>query len=174
MERKLETQFEAYYAENYEKVLRYFIHKINNREEAEDLTQETFAYCYKNFETFDSEKSAFTTWLYLVANCRLKNFYRDRKVFADFDALEGILPDDCISDVDQAIYMESVRREIANALQQLPEKNRKLVIMKYFLQKNHSEIAAELGISEANSRVLLTRSIKKLSDLLKGLKEQEE
>ena len=166
-------KFETYYAEYYPKVLRFFMHKINNREEAEDLTQETFAYSYKNFDNYDPEKSKFSTWIYLISNSRLKNYYRDRRSFADYADLEGVLSTDPISEIDQAMYLESVRNEVAAALCKLSEKNREIIVKKYFLQKSHSEIASEMGITEVNSRVLLARAMKKLGEILHDKIHQE-
>ena len=166
-------KFAMYYQEHYPRLLRYFIYKTNNREAAEDLTQETFTYCFQNFENYDAEKSSFPTWLYLIANCRLKNFYRDEKNFVDFDQVSAVLPVDCITQVDQVLYLEYIREEVAQALLQLPENYRKVIVKKYFEQKDHRQIALEMGITEVNSRVLLTRAVKKFGLQIQHRIEEE-
>jgi RNA polymerase sigma-70 factor (ECF subfamily) len=58
---------------------------------------------------------------------------------------------------------------IKQALEQLPEKYKDIVFLKYVEQKNNDEIAEILGISEDNVRQRLSRAIKKLKQLLNNI-----
>lgn len=60
---------------------------IENAHDAEDLTEEAFVYCYRRYADYDPGKSALSTWLYLVVNSRIKNYYRDRKEAVDLEEL---------------------------------------------------------------------------------------
>lgn len=152
-----EQVFEAYYS----KVLFYLIKKTGTREEAEDLCSEAFIYCLDHYDSYDPEKSALSTWIYLVVNSRLKNYYRDRKSHVDMDELSNVLPDEG-EDMERAIYLEQMRAQLAKAIATLPERQQKIVIMSYFQQKSSNEIAAELGMTAGNVRVQLTRALDKL------------
>ena len=75
--------YDDFYKDNYNRVVNYVKNKINNYEDAEDLASEVFLYCYSHYEEYDSEKSGITTWLYLIVNSRIKNYYRDHISNAD-------------------------------------------------------------------------------------------
>ena len=42
-----------------------------NPEHAEDVTQESFVYAFKNLHRFDAQRSSFKTWLYTIAMLHL-------------------------------------------------------------------------------------------------------
>ena len=163
------VSFTVFYEDNCLKLRNFLFHKIGNMEDAEDLTQEVFAYCYQHYQSYDPSKSSQTTWLYMIANSRLKNYYRDRRVDADWEDVENTIPTDIISKVDDAYQLQYLRDRIAKALLQLPENQRAVIVKKFFLGKSHDEIAEEMGIKSGYSRVLLSRGIDKLNMLLQDL-----
>lgn len=158
---KPEKNIEQLYCEYYMKVYAYIRRKIGNSEDAEDLTQEVFEYCYKRFDLFDATKSSLSTWLFLIVNSRLKNYYRDKRITECIDNYEDLLPS-AGNDMDRAIFLEQLKESLMDALNELPERQREVVVCKYFGDMNHGEIAEKLGISEGNSRVLLTRALDKM------------
>lgn len=167
-----EEQFTEYYDQYYSDAVRYTNWKIGSLHDAEDLVEESFIYCYKHFSEYDPEKSAFRTWLYLVVNSRIKNYFRDQKQNVDLSELENVIPD--MPDMEKNVYLEQVRSCIARALQELPEMQRKIVIMKYFMDKTAGEIAQELGLTPGNVRVILARTLPKMQKYCQGLIEGEE
>jgi len=60
------------------KIYNYFYQRLADKEESEDLTQETFLSFYKNLENFDEEK-AILPYLLSIASNHLKMFYRKTK-----------------------------------------------------------------------------------------------
>ena len=77
--------FDDFYKEYYNQVYWYIYKKINHIENAQDLAGDVFCSCYKNFNNYDPQKSSITTWLYVIVNNRLKNYYRDRKITVPLD-----------------------------------------------------------------------------------------
>jgi DNA-directed RNA polymerase specialized sigma24 family protein len=53
--------------------------RIGVTEDAKDLTGEVFLAGFKSYEKYDSTKSSLASWLYVITNNRLKNYYRDKK-----------------------------------------------------------------------------------------------
>lgn len=155
--------FEYYFRENFDKVLRYIIGKGINQHTAEDMAMSAFSTCWEKFGEFDPSRASFTTWVYVIVNNRLKNYYRDKKDFAELD-------ENCKSKADhaeeilEAIQLTFLRKELANALMLLSEKNRKIVVLRYFKKKNSNEIAELVGTTPGNVRVLLKRSLDKMKD----------
>ncbi len=155
-------QLENFYREQYDNIVNYIYRKILNREEAEDLAQDIFMACCRNIDHYDEGKSSLLTWLYVIANNRLKNYYRDKKVHLDIDQYDELFPDRNMELERQTVYVQACRDMIAEALQELPERSRRIVILAYFKQRSSKEIGAELGISPGNVRVILARALNKM------------
>lgn len=164
--------FQDFYHENYQKVLNYTVKKIGHYQNAEDLVGEVFIYCFNHYDDYDPEKSTLSTWLYLIVNSRIKNFYRDSRAFLDLDSLIGVAEDK--TDMDRSIYLEQLKVLLEQALGTLPERQRRIVLMRYFEDKSSKDIASELGMTSANVRVQLSRALDtletKCSSILEGVR----
>lgn len=165
--------FEEFYDDNYRKVVGYINRKIGNPHDAEDLASEIFIYCYSHYDDYDPSKSSLNTWLYMIVNSRIKNHYRDARTYVDLESLVGVLPDDSV-DMDACIYLEQLHSLLEKALMKLPERQRKIVSMRYFEEKSNAEIAEALGMTQVNVRVQLSRALavmeKQCGSLLEGAK----
>lgn len=161
--------FEQVYDQHYFSVLRYVSRHISNRQDAEDLTGDAFLYCYSHYDDYDPAKSSLSTWLYLIVNSRLKNFYRDRKETADISDLEPFLAAE-EDDMGKAVYLQQLRTQLAAAIRQLPERQQQVVILRYFREKSYAEIAESVGITEGNARVMANRALARLEQLCEDLK----
>ena len=153
--------FERFYEDNYSKVLGYLAGKTANRSDAEDLAGEVFLYCYDHYADFDPSRSSISTWLFLIVNSRLKNYYRDRTVHADLGELENVLYEES-DEMDKAVYLEQLRERIALSLEKLPERQRKIVVMRYFKGMEYAEIARLTDTSPGNVRVILSRALDRM------------
>ena len=111
--------FEEVYEKYYSGVLSYIYKKTGSREDAEDLAGEAFLYCFDHYDSYDPDKSAVSTWLYVVANSRIKNYYRDKKSDVDITALEDFFVAEA-DDMDKAILLQQLRENLASALTALP------------------------------------------------------
>lgn len=152
------TDFDAFYRENYPKVCSWLKNKISNPDDIEDIVSDSFTYYYKNLERYDQKKASPATWLYVIVKSRWKNYMRDKKTNDDIEEID--LPGG--SDIEQAYYLQELRDAIADALLTLSERQRTIVILSYFQDKNSSEIAGMLGMSAANVRMELSRALKKM------------
>lgn len=162
---KERPDYEDFYNNNHRRVLYYVQNKINSIEDAEDLTSEVFMYCYTHYDDYDPEKSSITTWLYLIVNSRIKNFYRDHNItYVDYEDVSETMQDQNI-DLDEGIYLEQLHDALMKAIKRLSERQQKIVMMRYFDNCSSEEIASRLGISPGNVRVLLSRALDKLSAL---------
>lgn len=158
--------FDAFYAEYSQQVLRYLEKKMRSQEDAEDLTADVFEYCYRKFHTFDPARASIKTWLYMIVNSRYKNYLRDHRCFEDVDDYRDLVASDD-TPMEQAVEVEEERQILARVLQMLPERQRKIVILKYFSDMTSGQIAERLGMTESNVRVQLFRAMKQLQELLK-------
>lgn len=163
MKELMEKTFEYYYDQYYSQVYKYICKKVNSVHTAEDLAMESFFSCYKHFNQFNPNKACFATWLYVIVNNKLKNYYRDNKVTDDYDEC-NICADTFETEIIESTYLCEMRNELYKALQNLSDVQKKIVIFKYFHEKNSSEIAQEIGITSGNVRIQLMRAVDKLRE----------
>ncbi len=159
-----ERRFEGVYQEYYTRVLRHVQKHVAAYHEAEDLTQEIFVACYRNFDNFDPEKASVGTWVYVIMNNRLKNYYRDKKDVLSIDDEDN--PIDLAGDdfVEQSVLLEEQRQILMAAIAELSEREKLIVKDRYFRKKSAGEIASALGMSTGNVRVVLNRSLAKIRE----------
>lgn len=158
-----EKQFNQYFNEYYSQVYKYILKRILNNEDAEDITMDVFISSYKHFENFDSSKASFATWIYVIANNKLKNYFRDHKIHEEIDETHQV--SETFEDtVIEAEYMCGMRQALADALNTLPKIQKDIIIYKYYHNKNASEISLIVGMSPGNVRVQLSRAMVKLKE----------
>lgn len=156
-----EKEFEQFYLKYYSQVYGYILKKIVSEQTAEDLAMDVFYSVWDKFDSFDENKATFQTWLYVIVNNKLKNYYRDRKVSVELeDSLVG--KDNQDDEVIEAVQLQYLREHLYVALNELNEIQRKIVIYKYFNDMNASEIAYHIGLSSGNVRVHLKRALDKI------------
>ena len=154
--------FEEFYNRYSSEVLYYLQKKTGNRVTAEDIHSESFLYCYEHYDSYDPEKSSLSTWLYLIVNSRLKNYYRGRRETVEWSELEEFLFDDQI-DLERGVFLEELRDTLADAIRTLSEPQQKVIMMRFFGQREFEDIARELGTTAGNVRVMQTRALAKLA-----------
>lgn len=162
--------FTDFYDQNYGRVVQYIYKKLGNLHDSEDLASEVFIYCYSHYDSYDPEKSSLNTWLYMIVNSRLKNHYRDTKQNIDLDSVAAFIPDTA-TDMDACVYMEQVSAQLMKAIDSLPERQRKIVIMSYFEEKTSAQIAETLNMTPGNVRVQLSRALDALEKLCSNILE---
>lgn len=158
--------FEYYFQTYYQQALGYVLKHVGSVQTAEDLTMNAFLTCYQHFDDFDPEKASFATWLYVNIRNKLKNHYRDRKETEELD--ENICVEFSFADeLAEASQLHYLRKHLADALRELGETQRKIVVYKYFCDKTSNEIADIIGTTPGNVRVQLKRTLQKLEEYFK-------
>ncbi len=159
----LDEEFSEYYKKYFNIAVNYTVKKIQNMQDAEDITMDCFAKCYENFDKFDETKASFQTWLFVILNNRIKNYYRDHKNSEEI--AEEVASEEKLEDtVVEAEYLSQMRTVLKDALETLNERQRELIIMKYFKNMNSNEIAEATGMTAVNVRVTTTRAMTALRD----------
>jgi RNA polymerase sigma factor (sigma-70 family) len=147
---------------------------VKNREEAEEVAQDTFIKVFKSLSQFKGD-SKFSTWIYKVTynTCldRLKKQKREQQVVSidEFNTNQ-------IKSIDNALNkMENEEREkaIQDCIQLLPADDAFLLTLFYFEEQSLEEIAKVIGLTSNNVKVKLFRCRKKLTSILKEKLEPE-
>ena len=161
-------EFEDLYKVYYPKVYGYLYRKIADCFAAEDMAQEIFAVCYQKFDTYNPQKAKLSTWLFAITDNRLKNYYRDKKDYQSLDGEEPPMEWPGNGYVEEAILLEEQKRILAEAMEQLPLRERLIVRKKYFGNLSSKEIAAEMKITDTNARVILNRALHKIYEYFRS------
>jgi RNA polymerase sigma-70 factor (ECF subfamily) len=136
---------------------------------AEDIAQETFLRATKEAAKFRGDAKA-QSWLSAIALNLVRDHFRkisrSPKTSADPSLLESI--PDCAESSEQSVLNREMSSCIARYAGQLPRPQYDVVILHDMAGLKHREIAAELGLSEANSRVLLHRGQEALRQILQN------
>ncbi len=131
--------------------------------DARDVVQETYLRAFRSIRKFRGEAS-FSTWLYrIAANCAATMHSRQRRVrlvSIDADPRCGELPTDPDPDAMASATVE--RDGLVGALRTLPLALLTVVVLRDIYGLSHDEIATELGISGAATRVRLHRARRQL------------
>lgn len=151
---------------------------VMNRQDAEDVVQESFVYAFKNLRRFDATKSAFKTWLYTIAVSRCRNTYR-RKTPPIID-LGQLFGKDLAADdherPEAALTRRTAQDAVEVALADLSPVLREAVILRYGHSLTYREIADVMGCPQktAESRVRLAHDRLRclLSPVGQGLLEE--
>lgn len=155
--------FEAYFEQYYQQVFQYLMKKVSSAPAAEDLAMDSFAVCWEKFDAYDPARASFGTWLYVIVNNKLKNYYRDHKTFDEMDETFSV-QEDFEDSLLAAEYLSAMRDALCDALEALPQLQREIVIHKYFRGRNSNEIALLVGLTPGNVRTQLSRALAKLKE----------
>ncbi|MEA3188862.1 MAG: polymerase sigma-70 factor, subfamily [Chthoniobacter sp.] len=165
--------------ENFEMIIPLFSRKLfavgfailQDREEAEDVVQETFFRAYKSrWRLRDPEK--FPAWLVAVARNRARDLLRKRRtVGLREDARE--LEDTSAGKPDEETAGDDLHAHVLTALATLPEQHRVAVSLRYLEGMSHENIERAMGLSNGALRGILGRALEKMRTLLKPALAEE-
>ena len=147
---------------------------LKNREEAEEVAQDTFIKAYKSLNRFKGD-SKFSTWIYKIAyNTSLDRLKKNKKYFKDVAIDE--FTEHQVKTIDNALdHLENKEREqsIQNCIALLPGDDGFLLTLYYFEDQSLMEISKTIGLTLDNVKVKLFRSRKKLATILRERLEPE-
>mgnify|MGYP003343114664 CR=1 FL=1 len=149
-------------------------HMTSNREDANDLVQDTFIKGYKSLRSFQG-KSSFYTWVYRIAVNRTINFLkrgRNRTHHSLDDVDSGIQTDPefvelmAVDTPRREAGLHELQQQLNAALQKLSENHRAVVVMHDVQGMTHADIARVMGCSEGTVRSRLFYARQQLQGLL--------
>ena len=158
------------------------LHYLREAADADEAVQDAFVKAFTHIGSYKDEWP-FEVWFtrILINGCldRLKARRRrerwvvpmidssgsDREV-TDVVAARGPSPEDLV-------LLDERRRRLADALAQLPERQRTIFMLSHYEGHSSKEVSSMTGLNESTVRVHLFRAIRKLRGLLSGAKTQD-
>lgn len=148
-------------------VLRMAYLYVKDMHTAEDMFQEVFLKVNEKMDTYEG-KASIKTWLLSITmnTCRdfLKSAYHSRVVpMLSFEEEQIVSEDDF-----ERVEREETARSVREAVQELPEHYKDVVLCVYFQGMGMEETAKALGISAGTVKSRLSRAREKLKRGLEG------
>ena len=130
------------YATFGDRVLAYVSARVRNRQDAEDITAETFEKAMRALPRYDETKASYSTWVYTIARNTMTDYFRKRRQFV-------VLSDSVASDerLDDGLLKEEVLGELARALGHLSQDERDVVVLRYYHELPLTEVADKMRMS---------------------------
>ncbi|MHB8627680.1 MAG: sigma-70 family RNA polymerase sigma factor [Aggregatilineales bacterium] len=157
--------FAKLFWEHYQRVYRYIRFRINDEVVAEDLTSEVFERAFRYRDSYDPTRSAFSTWLGRLTQNWVSNYlthqqFRHRhEMPLDRDS-EHLASGDSMLE-DTIIHQEDMETMLA-CLEQLGERDRQVVALRFGSNLRNKQIAELMGLQENLVGVILFRALERL------------
>lgn len=143
----------------YNPLFLYIKKRVNNQEDAEDLTQEVF---FKLSKSDSSKPENIKSWVYTIAKNAITDYYRKKKVLTeDVDNVEFV--DEEEEDNKEAV--NGLSSCVVSFINQLPEEYRSIMILSELENMPQKEIAETLGMNYTTVRSKVQRGRRKLKDV---------
>lgn len=154
-----DEQKEQIYRDYHGKVCGYIRSKINSFEDAEDLAADVFLKVYEKLDSFDESKASLSTWIFTITKNKLTDYFRTKK---DYDEVPETYEAD--TSVEDEVINADMLETLANALETLDERERDIIILRFYSGKSLKEITEQMGISYAYGKVLQNKAFDKLRE----------
>jgi RNA polymerase sigma factor (sigma-70 family) len=145
----------------------------HNKEDAEEIVQDSFIRAYKSLHNFRKD-SKFSTWFYrIVVNRALSVRSKEKQISEiDLDKIRGTEYD--VIESDFMSLAQSERKKFINAaLEKLPEEDSLLLTLFYLNGNSVEEITEITGIMTENVKMKLSRARKKMFLLLERILKED-
>lgn len=164
----MKQEFEALYQEYFPRIYAFLYKLTENRDLAEELTQETFYQAFVSFYRFRGDSDVFT-WLVSIGKHTYYRYLRKNRHRIESLSAEQLIElygegstEHLADTVERQLLMESTRR----ALLALPKKYQDVTILRVYADMSYAQIGDALHISENSARVIYFRAKKMMMEAI--------
>ena len=147
---------------------------VKDKQEAEDLTQETFIKTFKSLPSFN-EEYAFSTWIFKIAtnNCidffrkrKLKTYSIDKPIKYKTSEIQQDHPDPDLN-AEKNLLAKERSELIKRAIDSLPKKYNEAIVLRHRQEKSYEEISEMLNLPLGTVKARIFRAREMLNKALK-------
>ena len=143
---------------HHQRVFYYLCHMVRHRQDAEDLTQQTFLKAFNNLGTFDCARPL-VNWLLTIARHNALNHFRDRKKWEH-------MPVDLASDAPSPAREFEHRDQVSNVWERarhiLSTREFEVLWLRFGEEMSTLETARTMGLTQVHVKVLVFRARRQL------------
>jgi RNA polymerase sigma-70 factor (ECF subfamily) len=152
-------EFIRAFEEYNENIYRFVFFKLNqNRQVAEDVTQNVFMKAWEKRDSYDATKSSLRTWLYLISKRLVVDEYRKKSMPVIGNEVEQLQEGN--NKLEDEYMLSFVTKRINN----LKEQDKEIIILRYIEGIELDEISLIINKSYDATKVACNRAMKKLQE----------
>ncbi len=149
-------------------VFSFVMKKVRDENDADEITVNVFSKVLSKLDMFDPHFQ-FKTWVLTIAQNTVIDFWR-KKNRDNEDAVENLdeVKNQYAKSPEELMISDEEQKKIIKTIESLDANYQDIIKLRFFEEKSIKEIAEELGISVANTKVRVMRAKKVLAELLKN------
>jgi len=148
-------------------VFSFVMNRVKDENDADEITVSVFSKVLNKLDLFDPNFQ-FKTWILTIAQNTIIDFWR-RKSRENEDATDDLdnRKNEFARSPEELLISEEDQQKIIKIIETMDAKNQDIIRLRFFEEKSIKEIAEELNLSVANTKVRIMRAKKILAELLK-------
>jgi RNA polymerase sigma-70 factor (ECF subfamily) len=139
-------------------LLKHCAFRLGNQHDAQDVSQQVMLRAWRAIDRFEG-RSVFRTWLYTIAENQCRSFAVKRMRYVQTEHIESLI-ELYLEDTSACVVERYVRKQaVATALENINDKAREVLLLRFFQECSLEEIAAALTINLSAAKMRLYRSL---------------
>ena len=149
-------------------VFSFVMKKVRDENDADEITVNVFSKVLSKIDLYDPHFE-FKTWVLTIAQNTIIDFWR-KKSRENQDPTEHLdeVKNQYAKSPEELMISDEEQKIIIKTIESLDKNYQDILRLRFFEEKSIKEIAEELGISVANTKVRVMRAKKVLAELLKN------
>jgi RNA polymerase sigma-70 factor (sigma-E family) len=160
-----DTAVEELYATHYRRLVRLSVLLVRDPETAEEVVQDSFVAMHDRWRSLRDPDQGLAYLRQTVVN-RSRSVLRHRGVQAAHTP--AVAPDR--QGADEDVLAAERRARVLDALRELPERQREVIALRYYLDLSEADIAETLGISRGAVKSHAWRGVQALRTLMEDVR----
>lgn len=149
-----------------DRIYRFTYYLTRDEFAAEDITQNTFLKAWNNLPNFSTDRGTFQSYLFTIARNLVIDAQRKKK---EYSLEEGYGADaETGENLEEKVWKDEAMQRVHEAIADLDEFDRQIVILRFFEEMHFDEMAEILGKEPGTIRVKIHRIMEKLRNKLEG------
>lgn len=149
-------------------VFSFVMKKVQDENVADEITVSVFSKVLAKLDLYDPNFQ-FKTWILTIAQNTVIDYWR-KKNRENEDSTDNFddFKNQFARSPEELLISEEDHKQILNIIESLDFNYQEIIRLRFFEEKSIKEIAEELGLTIANTKVRIMRAKKVLSELLKN------
>lgn len=152
--------FEKLYDKYFEAIFRFIYQRVTTKEEAFDITSQTFMKAMESLHKYEDRGLPFSSWLYRVAKSEVYQYHRDSKKLPPLN-----VDDNQLNQIKEEVNQDNAKIEnekLIEILASLTDEELPFIEMRFLEKRSFREIGEILSMTENNAKVKTHRILNKI------------